>query len=124
MRRAHHGPAHGGPFLGEDRVEGRRLPSLVHRVLDLLLAQLDHLGCLHASRDGGQTARRDQAPGMDTEQEETQGGPNLVHNDVIFSMMCLMYSSSRMKFKEEQFSNRLDLFWPAKSPDLNPLDVY
>ena len=27
------------------------------------------------------------------------------------------------KFQGRVISNRLDFFWPAKSPDLNPLDV-
>ena len=28
------------------------------------------------------------------------------------------------KFQGRVISNRLDFFWPAKSPDLNPLDFY
>ena len=30
----------------------------------------------------------------------------------------------QLKFQNRVISNRLDFFWPPKSPDLNPLDFY
>ena len=35
---------------------------------------------------------------------------------------CLAFFQD--KFQRRVISNRLDFLWPAKSPDLNPLDFY
>lgn len=55
--RAHHGGADRCPLLRHNLVERRRIPTLVHQVLDTLLAQLNHIRRLHANRHGRYTAR-------------------------------------------------------------------
>ena len=64
MRRAHHlSCAAAGCFLlGEDGIERRRVPALVHGVLYSPLTQLDHIRRLNANRNRRDATGRYQTP--------------------------------------------------------------